>query len=96
MSRADLERQNLSDFSTVINTPEGARLIAGLVDYCGVFGLSYGHDSSFKEGRRDVGLMLYSWMLSTSGGEQAYIRARDECAGIAGRGEENGSERDDY
>jgi len=80
MSRAGLERRNTEDFTNVLRQPAGARLIAGLIDFCGLFA------DSPKEGARDVGLMLYRFVLSIEGGEAAYIGGRDECKTILEKG----------
>jgi hypothetical protein len=74
--RERLLRDN-GDFQSVIGTREGARVIAGLIDYCGLFEPNAA-GNLYEEGRRDVGLLLYKRTLGTPGGERAYIAARDE------------------
>ncbi|MDR3321827.1 MAG: hypothetical protein LBS93_05200 [Synergistaceae bacterium] len=84
MSRADLERQNTADMEHILKQPEGARLIAGLIDYCGLFDES----SAASREARDVGLMLYRYALSIRGGEDAYIRGRNMSRNILEKKEE--------
>jgi hypothetical protein len=76
MSRRDLEKQNNADLKRILALPEGARFIAGLIHFCGLF------DDCPEGGKRDVGLMLYRWAIACPEGEKAYIWARDELKRI--------------
>ena len=76
MSLLDLEKQNLMDFEEVIKRPAGARLIAGIIDFCGVF-----RDDS-DDAARKVGLMLYRMALNVNQGELCYINGRNDCREI--------------
>ena len=63
MEQRSLELKDKEDFISVINTQEGIRFISRILDYCGIFTPSFSNDvaiMSFKEGKRDVGLMLWS------------------------------------
>ena len=80
MSKLDLEKQNFQDFADVLKQPAGARFIAGLVAFCGVF------DNMPDGSAREVGLTLYRWALDVDGGEEAYIKGRDDCKRILERG----------
>jgi hypothetical protein len=77
MSAEDLERQDREDFAKMSATPEGARFIAGLLDFCGVFS-SNEENSAYREGMRNVGLMAYKNIRGFAGAEMAYIKARDD------------------
>jgi hypothetical protein len=76
--------QERADFETVLNEPEGARVIASLLDFCGVYesshaiGESNPLDTAFREGRRDVGLMLLKNIKDCPGGELVLLRAQAE------------------
>lgn len=52
--------QELSDLRAIMSHPTGRRTINRLLNFCGVFKLSYTGNSEtfFKEGQRNVGLML--------------------------------------
>ena len=76
MSQLDLELQNNQDFANILMQPAGARFIAGLIAFCGVF------DNMPDGSAREIGLTLYRYALSVDGGEQAYINGRDECERI--------------
>jgi hypothetical protein len=76
VSAKDLERQDREDFAKISATPEGARFIAGLLDFCGVFNPNEGN-SAYQEGMRNVGLMAYGRIRECAGAEAAYIEARD-------------------
>lgn len=57
-----LEKSDALDFEIVMKTPEGARLIARLMDQAGVFKPVYDETHAtmaFREGQRNFGLMLY-------------------------------------
>jgi hypothetical protein len=86
MSELNLRIQNLQDFKNILNQPAGARLIASLVDFCGVFSSS--NSNKPNEGAREVGLMLYRMALDVDGGELAYIRGRKELEEILRQKEE--------
>jgi hypothetical protein len=90
MSRADLAQQDALDFACILRQPDGARVLAGLIDFCGVFE-SNEHGDLFREGMRNVGLMLYGRIRESPGGERAYIEARDECIRIFNKKEEGGN-----
>jgi hypothetical protein len=55
VSAKDLQEQNLADFERVLNTDEGARYVAQLIDFCGTFVVNE-EGSLFREGMRNVGL----------------------------------------
>jgi hypothetical protein len=74
--RVELLLKDNEDFANVLRTPEGARVIAGLVDFCGTFDVNPS-GNLYKEGMRHVGLMLYRRVLGAPGGEAVYAAARD-------------------
>ena len=72
------------DFESVLRTPGGARFIAWLLIFCGVDtnshepGRNSPLDTAFREGRRDVGLMIRKLVKTTEGGELALMAAEAE------------------
>jgi hypothetical protein len=77
MSLESRLKKDNEDFASVLRTPEGARVIAGLMDFCGVFDVNPEGDL-FREGMRNVGLLLYRRTLDVPGGEGAFAAARDK------------------
>jgi hypothetical protein len=77
-----LQELDDADFKKILTTPEGARVIAGLLDFCRVFAVSHEHgrasplDTAFYEGHRNVGLMLLRRIQDVEGGEQFLAQAR--------------------
>ena len=54
--------QELEDLRQILAIPGGRGYILRLLERCGCFNLSYcnnGNETSFKEGRRSVGLSIY-------------------------------------
>ena len=82
MSKKELEAQNVKDFANILRHPAGARFLAGLIDFCGVF------SDNPDDGARKVGLMIYRMALDVDGGEETYIRGRRELEDILNRKEE--------
>lgn len=82
----DLIKQEAEDVRVLLATPEGARFFCRLLDFCGVDRVTYepgdSHHSAFKEGMRNVGLMLQSEIREAAGGELAVMRAREQRARI--------------
>jgi hypothetical protein len=72
------------DFESVLRTPEGARFIAWLLIFCGVYTNSHEQDknspldTAFREGRRDVGIMLFKLVKETEGGGHTLLVAEAE------------------
>jgi hypothetical protein len=72
------------DFESVLRTPEGARFIAWLLIFCGVYTNSHEQnknsplDTAFREGRRDVGLFLLKCAKEAEGGDRALMTAEAE------------------
>ena len=64
MTLEELYARDLDDLRTVMGTPEGARFVSWILDFAGVWRLSYNgeetHATAFKEGARNVGLALLS------------------------------------
>jgi hypothetical protein len=77
-------QKETDDFESVLRTPEGARFIAWLLIFCGVYRNSHEQgknsplDTAFREGRRDVGLMLLKYAKETEGGDRALLIAEAE------------------
>jgi hypothetical protein len=82
-----LKRDN-EDFGNVFGTPEGARVIAGIIDFCGVFSANPA-GSLYAEGMRNVGLMLYKRATDAPGGEERLTAARRQRVEIESRKEGN-------
>ena len=84
MTREELAQKEREEFESVLSTPEGARFIAGLLDFCGVYMSSHSIgaesplDTAFREGKRDVGLMLLGRIKERGGGELALLSAQSE------------------
>ena len=78
------EEHEKKDFSAILNTPQGARFIAGLLDFCGVYRSSHriGEqsplDTAFREGQRDVGLMLLRRAQEEPDGERRIQAAQEQ------------------
>ncbi|MDR1019142.1 MAG: hypothetical protein LBL73_00155 [Synergistaceae bacterium] len=72
------------EFESVLKTPEGGRVIAALLDFCGVYrssyrlGMEHQHDTAFREGQRDVGLMLLKRIKDCDGGEMILVAAQSQ------------------
>jgi hypothetical protein len=81
-----LARDN-DDFRSVLNTPEGARVIAGIVDFCGIY-TANPSGNMYAEGMRNVGLMLYRRVTDAPGGEERLIAARRDRMSMLSRGKE--------
>ena len=58
----DLRKQELEDLKFILQTPQGRRFVWRYLGVCGVFEISFTGNSEtfFKEGKRNVGLMLLS------------------------------------
>jgi hypothetical protein len=84
----DLVKSDERDFADVMATPAGARVAARIIDDCRTF-TANADGNPFREGMRNTGLMLYSRILNTTGGEAAYIAARDARSALFDRGGEN-------
>jgi len=63
----ELARQDEHDVRFVLHTREGARFLARLVDFAGVFRTSFVQadalTTAFKEGQRNAGLMVWGAAL---------------------------------
>jgi hypothetical protein len=84
MSVIDLAERDEADFRRVLESAEGARFIAALVDFCGTF-TANPENRHWKEGMRNVGLMLYVRARDAPGGEARFMKARIERLGTFGR-----------
>jgi hypothetical protein len=77
----EFEKREREDFENVFFTQEGSRFIGRLIDACGVYQSSYfpkenAADTAFREGRRDIGLMILRWVQEIRGGEQMLLDAQ--------------------
>jgi hypothetical protein len=63
-------QQKIDDIKAVCGLPQGRRLIWELLDFCGVYGMSFvagnGDVTAFNEGRRAVGLKLLNRVNNAS------------------------------
>lgn len=66
MTGEERAKQDREDARALIRTREGARFFARLLELCGVNRLSYTpgdtHATAFKEGQRNVGNAVLSWL----------------------------------
>jgi hypothetical protein len=76
------------DFRSVLNTPEGARVIAGVIDFCGVFEANP-TGNLYAEGMRNVGLMLFRRAADAPGGEARILAAARDRMEMLSRKEAN-------
>ena len=70
-----LQEKDSADFNRVMELPEGARFVAGLIDFCRTFEANPDW-KMFAEGMRNVGLMLFARVRDAPDGELRYIKAR--------------------
>ena len=78
MTQEDLHKRDLSDMGALLSTREGARFFARLLELCGVFRISYvagdTHATAFKEGQRNIGLVVYDDLLTADPQTAAKLR----------------------
>ena len=74
---SDLKERDRADFNRVMDLTEGARFVAGLIDFCRTFEANP-EGKMFAEGMRNVGLMLFARIRDAPAGEFQYIKARLE------------------
>lgn len=78
MAVSRLELKDWEDLQELLDSSAGARFVSRILDYCGILSPSFNTDiaiMSFKEGRRDVGLMIMSAMQDIPKSQEKIISA---------------------
>jgi hypothetical protein len=88
MSLERMRRKDNDDFRTVTETPQGARVIAGIMEFCGLYSQYPNGNLPFHEGMRNVGLMLLRRAADMPLGEERLLAERRERNRLLGETEE--------